>query len=45
MSKITVRKLIDDLKLKEIISQDNKAEETYITERVKQAGYSAGRIF
>ena len=33
MSKITVRNLIDDLKLKEIISPDNKAEETYITEK------------
>ena len=45
MSKITVRKLIDDLKLKEIISPDNKAEETYITEKelnrpgIQLAGY------
>ena len=45
MSKITVRNLIDDLKLKEIISPDNKAEETYITEKelnrpgIQLAGY------
>nr|WP_314278874.1 HPr(Ser) kinase/phosphatase [uncultured Peptostreptococcus sp.] len=45
MSKITVRNLIEDLKLKKIICPDKKAEETYITEKelnrpgIQLAGY------
>lgn len=45
MNKVTVRELIDDLKLKEIISPEGKAEGTIVTEReinrpgIQLAGY------